>query len=109
MPKILGAARAYVFDSLEAQWEKLETGKPLTEHERANTMLSRQHAFQTGRQVVQQLFDLIGGEAVYARNPFERQLRDMNTACQHIVAQQKTLQAPGALLLGADVSMEIML
>lgn len=105
----LGAARAYVFNSLEAQWEKLEAGKPLSERERADTMLSRQHAFQTGRQVVQQLFDLIGGEAVYARNPFERQLRDLNTACQHIVAQQKTLQAPGALLLGADTSMEIML
>jgi hypothetical protein len=56
------------------------------------------------------MFDLIGGEAVYAKNPFERQLRDMNTGCQHIVAQAKTLHNPGALLLGsAAAAADIML
>ena len=99
---LLGAARAYVFDSLESQWASLERGVELTKAQRAAATLSRQHAFQTGRQVVQELFDLVGGEAVYAKNPFERQLRDINTACQHIVAQRKTVRAPGGLLLGSD-------
>ncbi|MEM7100188.1 MAG: acyl-CoA dehydrogenase family protein [Pseudomonadota bacterium] len=106
----LGAARCYVFDSLERQWEKIEKNLPLTESERAAPVMSRQLAFQTGRQVVQLLFDLVGADAVYSRNPFERQLRDMNTACQHIVAQRKTLQGPGGLLLGSDkIAAEIML
>ena len=100
----LGAARAYVFESVRNQWAKLEAGEELTDRERAAVMISRQQAFQTGRQVCQMMFDLIGGEAVYARSGFERQLRDMNTGCQHIVAQAKTLQGPGALLLGSEAA-----
>ena len=100
----LGAARAYVFESVRNQWAKLEAGEELTNRERAAVMISRQQAFQTGRQVCQMMFDLIGGEAVYARSGFERQLRDMNTGCQHIVAQAKTLQGPGALLLGSEAA-----
>ena len=85
--------------------------RPLNERgRRAAPLIARQQAFQTGRRVVRRIFDLIGGEAVYARNPFERHLRDMNTACQHVVAQEKTLRSAGALLLGADnVAGEIML
>ncbi|MEZ5558055.1 MAG: acyl-CoA dehydrogenase family protein [Pseudomonadales bacterium] len=100
----LGAARAYVFESLRSQWHKLEAGEPLSDAERAAVVISRQQAFQAGREVTQMIFDLIGGDAVYARNPFERQLRDMNTACQHIVAQMKSLQAPGGLLLGSETA-----
>jgi alkylation response protein AidB-like acyl-CoA dehydrogenase len=98
----LGAARAYVYRSLEAQWKKLENDEPLTPKERAATFLARQHAFQTGREVVQIIYDTIGGSAVYATEPFDRQLRDMTTACQHIVAQEKTAAEVGGLLLGLD-------
>ena len=99
---MLGAARAYVYSSLNAQWVKLDSGAPLTLQERADTFLARQNAFQTGRRVVQLIYDTIGGAAVYAANPFDRQLRDMITACQHIVAQEKILATVGSLLLGAE-------
>jgi len=98
----LGAARAYVFESLRTEWEKLEADEPLTDRERAAVMISRQQAFQMGREVAQMMFDLVGADAIYARNRFERLLRDMNTACQHVVAQDKTLQNPGGLLLGSE-------
>jgi alkylation response protein AidB-like acyl-CoA dehydrogenase len=99
---LLSAARAYVFASLETQWAKLERRVALTPKERSDTVLSRQFAFQTGRRVTQMMYDTIGGAAVYAKNPFDRQLRDMTTACQHIVAQPKTVEGAGALLLGVD-------
>ncbi|MEM8767014.1 MAG: acyl-CoA dehydrogenase family protein, partial [Pseudomonadota bacterium] len=98
----LGAARAYVYGSLETQWRKLEQDEPLTEAERAATFLARQFAFQTGREVVQIIYDTIGGAAIYAKGPFDRHLRDMNTACQHVVAQEKTLASVGSLLLGVE-------
>ena len=97
----LGAARAYVYESLMREWEKVEADEPLTDRERAAVMISRQQAFQTGREVAQMMFDLVGGDAVHADNRFERLVRDMNTACQHIVAQEKSLLSPGALLLGS--------
>lgn len=100
---MLGAARSYVFSSLEIQWCKLETGEPLSPQERADCWLSRTNAFQTGRQVVSLLYDTIGGSAVYAKQtPFDRHLRDMTTACQHVVGQTKGLEAVGQLLLGVE-------
>ncbi len=100
----LGAARAYVFEALTTEWEKLEADVPLTARERAAVMISRQQAFQMGREVAQMMFDLVGADSIYARNRLERLLRDMNTACQHVVAQEKTLQNPGGLLLGSELA-----
>ncbi len=100
---LLGAARSYVFSSLERQWEKIERGEPLTAEERADAWLARTNAFQTARQVVTLLYDTIGGSAIYSKkSPFDRHLRDMQTACQHVVAQTKGWEGVGALLLGAE-------
>lgn len=102
---LLGAARSYVFTSLEAQWRKLETGEPLTGRERADVWLSRTNAFQSARKVVTLLYDTIGAGAVYSdRGPFDRHLRDIQTACQHIVGQTKAWEGVGQMLLGGDVT-----
>lgn len=97
----LGAARAYVFHSLETQWAKLEKDEPLTERERANVWLSRTNAFRAAREVVTLLYDTIGAGAVYSdRSPFDRHVRDIQTACQHIVGQTKPWEWVGRLMLG---------
>jgi len=99
----LGAARSYVFASLEAQWRKLERNEPLTARERADVWLSRTNAFQAARKVVTLLYDTIGASAVYSdRGPFDRHLRDIQTACQHIVGQTKAWEGVGQLLLGGE-------
>ena len=101
----LGAARSYVFSSLEAQWRKLESGEPLTTHERADVWLSRTNAFQEARRVVTLLYDTLGANAIYAdRGPFDRHLRDIQTACQHIVGQTKAWEGVGQMLLGGEVT-----
>lgn len=98
----LGAARSYVFSSLEKQWKKIESGDELTIEERADVWLSRTNAFQTARDVVSLLYDTVGGSAIYAKkSPFDRHMRDMQTACQHLVGQQKGLEGVGALMLGS--------
>jgi alkylation response protein AidB-like acyl-CoA dehydrogenase len=97
----LAAARSYVFSALEAQWTKLERNEPLTATERADVWLSRTNAFQTARQVVGDLYDAIGGAAVYTNEgPFDRHLRDLQTACQHVVGQTRGWEDVGGLLLG---------
>lgn len=101
---MLAAARSYVFTSLEAQWKKLERGEPLTVEERADSWLSRTHAFQTGRDVVSLLYDTIGASAIYSeKSPFDRHLRrDLQTACQHLVSQTKGWEGIGPMLLGGE-------
>jgi len=96
---ILGAARSYVFSSLETQWGRLDAGEPLTKKERADVWLSRTNAFQSARSVARIVFDLMGGGAVYAeRGPYDRALRDAETMCQHIVGQAKGFEMVGAML-----------
>ena len=43
------------------------------------------------------------GSAIYARkSPFDRHLRELQTACQHLVGQSKGLENVGSLLLGGQ-------
>jgi alkylation response protein AidB-like acyl-CoA dehydrogenase len=100
---MLGAARSYVFSSLEAQWRKLESREEMSDAERADVWLSRLGAFQAARRIVQTLYDTVGGSAIYTRkSPFDRHLRDMQTMCQHVVGQPKGREPVGAMLLGAE-------
>ena len=97
---LLGAARVYVFDSVRRIWDRYDAGEVPTTEERAAGWLSRTNAFQSARQVVRLLYDVIGGSAVYGRQtPFDRYLRDAETMCQHVVGQRKGLELVGAMLL----------
>lgn len=99
------SARAYVFNSVETAWEKLEQDEELTIEERANLWLSRTNAFQAGRDVTRILYDAIGGSAIYSKKgAFDRQLRDMQTACQHLCGQVKMWEECGAIMLGGPTS-----
>lgn len=49
------------------------------------------------------LYDALGSASIYSeRSPLDRALRDMETVCQHLVMQRKTLWMAGAMLLEAD-------
>jgi indole-3-acetate monooxygenase len=99
----LHAARASVYTSVRDQWAALESGQEDLTQERVATALARYHAFQTARGIVQALYDLMGGTAVYkAASPYDRWLRDVNTMCQHAVAQSAVLQMGGVVRLGGD-------
>jgi alkylation response protein AidB-like acyl-CoA dehydrogenase len=100
---MLGAARSYLFASIERQWKKLEKNEEPTEKERAEVWLSNMNAFQSARQIIRLLFDAVGGSAIYAKKgPFDRALRDAETWCQHVIGQRRTLEIVGALLLKSD-------
>jgi alkylation response protein AidB-like acyl-CoA dehydrogenase len=100
---MLGAARAYVFDSMDREWARLEHNEQPTVRERADAWLSRVNAAQSAREIIRMLYDAVGSAAIYSeRGPLDRALRDAETFCQHIVAQRKSLEMIGGMLLGAD-------
>ncbi|MFI0978201.1 acyl-CoA dehydrogenase family protein [Streptomyces sp. NPDC021093] len=105
----LGAARSAVYTSLERQWERLEAGETLTADERSATVLARYHAFHTARSVVSDLYDLLGGSAIYQRrSPLDRWMRDLNTICQHAATGDQNLQAAGDFLLNGNPPSKLM-
>ena len=99
---LYASARAYVHQSLEVAWKRLETGNLPNEQERVGVFLARANAFQASRAAVQLVFDAVGGPAVYGKKtPLERHLRDLTTACQHTFGQRKAQIAAGELMLGS--------
>jgi alkylation response protein AidB-like acyl-CoA dehydrogenase len=100
---MLGAARSYVFSAMDREWARLENNETPTVRERADAWLSRVNAAQAARDIIRLLYDAAGSAAIYSeRSPLDRALRDAETFCQHIVAQRKTLEMVGAMLLDAD-------
>lgn len=91
-----------VHGSLEARWERMEAGATfddLSPDERVDTMLTRRHAMQGARTIVRRLYDLMATQAIYATS-MDRWLRDTETMCQHVMAQERIAQSAGAFLLG---------
>jgi len=100
---ILGAARAYAYTSLEQHWKRLDSGEKLTQRDSIDMALARINSAHAAREVIRMLYDLVGGNAIYAqRGPFDRALRDIETICQHFAVQRRLLEHIGALLLKAD-------
>jgi len=99
---MLGAARAYTYETLDAVWAELSADGALSEPLRLALGLSRVNAFRTARDVAQLMVDTAGTQAIYATSPLDRLLRDAITMNQHIVAQERMLEILGGLALGAD-------
>jgi indole-3-acetate monooxygenase len=101
---MLGAARAYVFAAMDREWQRIERGEQPTVQERADAWLSRVYAAQAARDIIRMLYDAVGSASIYSETgPLDRALRDAETFCQHIVAQRKSLEMIGGMILGADV------
>jgi indole-3-acetate monooxygenase len=99
---VLGAARAYTYETLDAVWNRLQSSAELTRELRVALALSRLHAFRAGREVAQLMFNAAGAAAVYARSPLDRLLRDAITIAQHVSAQDSCYERIGAVMLGDD-------
>lgn len=96
----LAAARAGVYAGLDAQWAALEADQEPADRVHVATAVARHHAFRVARDIAQQVYDIVGGPAVYRPNPVDRWLRDATTMRQHTVAQDAVLQRTGSVLLG---------
>jgi alkylation response protein AidB-like acyl-CoA dehydrogenase len=99
---LLGAARAYTYDTLDAVWAELSASGSLSERNRVALGLSRVNAFRTARDVAQLMLDTAGSQAIYATSPLDRLLRDAITVNQHIVAQERMLEILGGLELTSE-------
>jgi alkylation response protein AidB-like acyl-CoA dehydrogenase len=66
--------------------------------------LATTHALQASLQVVDAMYTLAGGSAVYDSSPLQRHLRDVHVASQHIMVSSGILETIGQLLLGVDAN-----
>jgi alkylation response protein AidB-like acyl-CoA dehydrogenase len=99
---LLGSARAYVFDTVGALWDSLCQGDLPTSPQWTAYRLANTHAFHSAKQAVTLVYEALGTTGVFAKSPLDRQLRDVTTMGQHIIAQTKTYANAGRSLLGLE-------
>ncbi len=95
----LGAARAYVYDSLDRFWDMRVAGDEPSIAVRVALGLSRAHSFRVAREVAESMSELIGASSIYRTHPLERLLRDAITMSRHIAAQERMYEFIGQLRL----------
>ena len=99
---LVSAGRAYVRGSLENLWSRVDAGHAPTLADRGALWLAATHAAHCGLEAIQLLYGAAGADAVYARCPLDRCLRDARTAVQHVVLQQNNYEHAGRLILGGE-------
>lgn len=98
----LGAARAYVYSTIEELWVSLCKGDRPSRRQRATYRMMITYSHQTAKEVVSTLFDTAATSSIFRPSPLDRDMRDILTACQHYVVHLKMYRPAGRLLLGLE-------
>jgi alkylation response protein AidB-like acyl-CoA dehydrogenase len=96
----LEAARAYVYETATQLSDALWAGRMLTDNERARMLSTSVTGGHLARRALELAIEVVGAGSVFASSPYDRALRDMLTATNHVIFQRKFLQGAGQLMLG---------
>ena len=100
----LRAARAFLFEAVQAMWDAAETSAPSLE-QRALVRLSITHVAWAAKQVTEMMFESGGGTALYEDGRLARCSRDAQAVAQHIALTSNNYEFAGRVLLGMDSGM----
>jgi indole-3-acetate monooxygenase len=101
----LGAARAYLLQTLRDIWDSVGHSGTMTLDQRMAIRLAATFATHQAREVVDVAYHEAGATAIFASNPFERRFRDINTVSQQVQARAAHFETVGAHLLGLQPSL----
>ncbi len=99
---ILGAARAYLHETLQEAWEFAGTHGELDLALRVQMRLANTHALQEAARAGDMMHMAAGSTAVFQSSPFERRFRDLHAATAQVQAQQLHYETAGQFFLGID-------
>jgi indole-3-acetate monooxygenase len=97
----LRATRVYLFATMEAAWRTAQQGELSTEHRMA-IRLATTHSIREARRIAGDAYNAAGATSVFANNPFERRLRDINAVSQQIQGRRTHFETVGKYLLGVE-------
>jgi alkylation response protein AidB-like acyl-CoA dehydrogenase len=97
----LGAARAYLFETLASVYQHADAIAPIGIAERARVRLAATHAIHAAIAVADDSYKASGVDAIVPGGAFERRFRDIHTLSQQIQARTAHFEAVGEVLLGA--------
>jgi indole-3-acetate monooxygenase len=96
----LGAARAYLFDTLGEIYETADSVAPIDIPARGRVRLAGTHAISSAVGVADYTYKTAGVDAIFPGSPFERRFRDIHTVSQQIQSRDVHYETCGQILLG---------
>lgn len=97
---LLGAASAYVHQSVARLQDELDAGRDPSDTLMRAVGLSRIHAFRTAAKVSQMMVNAIGPSAILTSSPLDRMMRDAITTNQHLLLSDGIVEDIGAAIFG---------
>ncbi len=98
----LGAARAYLRDTLRDVWDAVSLEGELHLEQQVRVRLAATHATHESAAVVDAAYALAGSNAIFADLPFERRFRDVHAVTQQLQGRRAHYENVGAYLLGLE-------
>ena len=98
----LGAARAYLVQTLSSIWEKADDVGVIDVPARARVRLACAFAIQAAEAVADYAYKAAGTDAIFLGTAFERRFRDIHTLSQQIQSRTAHFELVGQILLGIE-------
>jgi indole-3-acetate monooxygenase len=96
----LGAARAYLLDTVTEIYRCAGPAAPIDVADRARARLAGSHAISSAVAVADYTYKTAGVDAIFPGSPFERRFRDIHTLSQQIQSRDAHYETVGQVLLG---------
>jgi alkylation response protein AidB-like acyl-CoA dehydrogenase len=97
----LRSARMYILGTLAEAWEAAQQGELSLDHRMA-IRLAATHCIREGKRIADGAYQSAGTTSVFASNPFERRLRDVNSVSQQLQGRRSHFETVGKYLLGVE-------
>ena len=97
---IIDANRLAVKAAFSALWAKVMAREAVPLETRARVRRSIAYAAECALEAVQLCYQAAGGNAIYESAPFERALRDINTAATHLTTRRIMMEEAGRVTFG---------
>jgi alkylation response protein AidB-like acyl-CoA dehydrogenase len=102
----LRAARALVDEAVGEAWEAATADGAIALEHRAGLRMAASHAMGETAAVVDEMYSLAGGTAIYSSSPLQRRFRDVHVATQHMLVAPTVWELTGRLMLGVPADTE---
>jgi alkylation response protein AidB-like acyl-CoA dehydrogenase len=99
---MLGAGRAYFYETLRELTRRADGGETIDMPMRALVRLACTHATDAAAQATDIAYRLGGGTALYETSVIQRCLRDVHAVTQHFIVAASNYETVGRVLMGLD-------
>jgi indole-3-acetate monooxygenase len=99
---LVGAARAYLHESLREAWETAVQGQIISRAQKIKIQLAASFAMEASAKAVRLVHTAAGTSAIRLEHPFEKHFRDVHVLTQHAFASASRYESVGKLLFGLE-------